>query len=52
MTVRKLWIGLALTLICSFAVLIFFGTDIYRKLPPIPGKVVDETGNIDRTEGM
>ncbi|HEY8920956.1 MAG TPA: nitric-oxide reductase large subunit [Chitinophaga sp.] len=46
MTVRKLWIGLALTLICSFAVLIFFGTDIYRKLPPIPGKVVDETGNI------
>ncbi|SEM11966.1 nitric oxide reductase, NorZ apoprotein [Chitinophaga rupis] len=45
MTVRKLWIGLAMTLICSFAVLIFFGTDIYRKLPPIPGKVVDEAGN-------
>jgi len=34
-----------LVLISSFAVLIFFGTEIYHKLPPIPEKVVDEQGN-------
>lgn len=46
MTVRKLWIGLAMVLISSFAVLIWFGKDIYHQLPPIPDKVTDEQGNV------
>lgn len=46
MTVRKLWIGLAMVLLSSFAVLIWFGRDIYHQLPPIPDKVTDESGNI------
>ncbi|SFW83863.1 nitric-oxide reductase large subunit [Chitinophaga sancti] len=46
MTVRKLWIGLAMVLVSSFAVLIWFGKDIYHQLPPIPDKVTDESGNV------
>jgi nitric oxide reductase subunit B len=46
MTVRKLWIGLAMVLISSFAVLLWFGKDIYHSLPPIPEKVTDESGNV------
>jgi len=46
MTVRKLWIGLAMVLLSSFAVLIYFGRDIYHQLPPIPDKVTDESGNV------
>ncbi|WPQ65575.1 nitric-oxide reductase large subunit [Chitinophaga sancti] len=46
MTVRKLWIGLAMVLLSSFAVLIYFGKDIYHQLPPIPDKVTDESGNV------
>jgi len=46
MTVRKLWIGLAMVLLSSFAVLIWFGKDIYHQLPPIPDKVTDEQGNV------
>ncbi|ACU63206.1 nitric-oxide reductase large subunit [Chitinophaga pinensis] len=46
MTTKKLWLTLALVMVSSFAVLIFFGNDIYRKAPPIPDKVVSETGEV------
>lgn len=46
MTTKKLWRWLAFVIIGSFAALIFFGTDIYRKAPPIPEKVVDQQGNV------
>ncbi|SDH49430.1 nitric-oxide reductase large subunit [Chitinophaga filiformis] len=46
MTTKKLWLSLALVMASSFAVLIFFGNDIYRKAPPIPAKVVSETGEV------
>ncbi|PWV51483.1 nitric-oxide reductase large subunit [Chitinophaga sp. S165] len=46
MTTRKLWLALALVMASSFAVLIFFGNDIYRKAPPIPTKVISETGEV------
>lgn len=46
MTTKKLWLWLALVMASSFAVLIFFGNDIYRKAPPIPAKVVSETGEV------
>jgi nitric oxide reductase subunit B len=45
MTPKKLWIGLVIVMIASFAVLIFYGTEIYKKVPPIPDQIVsvDET---------
>jgi nitric oxide reductase subunit B len=35
-----------MVLLSSFAVLIWFGRDIYHQLPPIPDKVTDESGNV------
>ena len=46
MTTKKLWLTLALVMAASFAVLIFFGNDIYRKAPPVPAKVISETGEV------
>lgn len=50
MTPKKLWRWLAGVIIGSFAVLIFFGVDIYRKIPPIPAKVVTTSGQTIATE--
>lgn len=36
-------------MIGSFAVLIFFGVDIYRKIPPIPDKIVTTDGQVIAT---
>ena len=49
MTPKKLWTWLAAVIIGSFAVLIFFGVDIYRKIPPVPDKVVTTNGAIVAT---
>lgn len=46
MTPKKLWTWLACVIIGSFAVLIFYGVDIYRKVPPIPEKVVTTDGKV------
>ncbi len=46
MTPKKLWGWLAFVIIASFAVLIFYGVDIYRKVPPIPEKVVTTEGKV------
>ena len=44
MKTKTLWIGFAsITLIC-FSVLGFFGHEIYREKPPIPEKVITESG--------
>ncbi|MGB8490995.1 MAG: nitric-oxide reductase large subunit [Bacteroidales bacterium] len=44
MKTKNLWITfIVITCIC-FAVLIYFGHEIYRLKPPIPAKVVSETG--------
>lgn len=45
MTTKRLWLGLALVMGISFAVLIFFGTDIYRQAPPIPKAVLSASGD-------
>src|SRR5262245_7229381 len=37
---RRLWIGLAVLLTCSFAVLLWMGGEIHRKAPPMPERVV------------
>jgi nitric oxide reductase subunit B len=36
---KKLWFGLAFVLIGSFAVLGYYGYDIYRQAPPVPDSV-------------
>ncbi|MDE5451019.1 cbb3-type cytochrome c oxidase subunit I, partial [Elizabethkingia meningoseptica] len=46
MTPKKLWSWLAAVIIASFAVLIYYGVDIYRKIPPIPDKVTTTDGQV------
>ncbi|GGF50445.1 nitric-oxide reductase large subunit [Echinicola marina] len=45
-TERKLWIAFGLVVGISFAVLGYYGYEIYQKAPPIPDQVVDEHGNL------
>ncbi len=46
MTTRKLWIGFILVMVLSFAVLLYYGREIYRQAPPIPEKVVTPQGKV------
>ncbi|MCF8308866.1 MAG: nitric-oxide reductase large subunit [Bacteroidales bacterium] len=46
MKYKKLWIGFALIVGVSFAVLIYYGGEIYREKPPIPDKVVTQQGKV------
>lgn len=46
MTTRKLWIGFIAVMVISFAVLLFFGREIYRQAPPIPEKVITPDGTV------
>jgi len=49
MTTKKLWTWLAIVITVSFAVLIYYGTEIYRKIPPIPAKIETTEGTIIST---
>jgi nitric oxide reductase subunit B len=44
MKTKTLWIGFALITAICFSVLIFFGHEIYREKPPIPEKIITESG--------
>ena len=44
MTTRRLWIAFATMIVVSFGVLGFYGHEIYIKAPPIPSKVVSDSG--------
>jgi nitric oxide reductase subunit B len=46
MNYRRLWTSLAIVIIASFSVLIYFGYDIYQKMPPLPERVVSEGGEV------
>ena len=46
MNYKKLWIGLFVVIGLSFLVLGYYGKEIYRKAPPVPDKVVDESGKV------
>lgn len=46
MTQKKLWIAFALVVGISFAVLLFYGNQIYQQAPPIPEKVTNESGEL------
>jgi len=43
---KKLWLGLAALLTVSFAALLWVGSEIHRVMPPIPEKVVTESGQV------
>ncbi len=47
---RRLWLLLILILGVAFAMLGYFGTEVYRKAPPIPDRVVSESGELLMTE--
>jgi len=44
MSTRKLWYGFTAVMVLSFAVLLFYGWEIYRQAPPIPNQVVTNSG--------
>lgn len=46
MNYRKLWYWLGAVVALSFAVLGYFGFEIYQKAPPIPEKVQDASGRL------
>lgn len=46
MEYKKLWIGFSLVVGISFAVLIYFGVEIYREAPPVPQKVITSEGKV------
>lgn len=46
MKTRRLWIGFIAVITISFAVLLYYGREIYREAPPVPEKVVTVTGEL------
>ena len=46
MKTKNLWYGFIAVMVISFAVLLYFGSEIYRQAPPVPDKVVTADGNI------
>ncbi|PIQ19658.1 MAG: nitric oxide reductase large subunit, partial [Cytophagales bacterium CG18_big_fil_WC_8_21_14_2_50_42_9] len=46
MNYRRLWLGFIAVMVGSFAVLGYYGSEIYRKAPPIPDKVVTASGQV------
>ena len=46
MSTRKLWLGFITIMTLSFAVLLYYGREIYRQAPPIPDKVITADGKL------
>ncbi|NAW51910.1 nitric-oxide reductase large subunit [Elizabethkingia argentiflava] len=46
MTSKRLWYYLIGVMVISFAVLIYYGAEIYRKVPPIPERVMTTEGRL------
>ena len=46
MSQKKLWIALTAVIIISFAVLLYYGKEIYQQAPPIPEQVLDKSGKV------
>jgi len=47
---RRLWLILIAVLAITFALLGYFGAEVYRAAPPIPDQVVSESGELLMTE--
>jgi nitric oxide reductase subunit B len=46
MNTRKLWTGFIVVMVVSFAVLLYYGREIYREAPPVPEKVITADGTV------
>ena len=46
MKTKNLWLGFISVIVLSFAVLGYYGYEIYLKAPPIPGKIVTVNGTV------
>jgi nitric oxide reductase subunit B len=46
MKTRNLWYGFIAVMVLSFAVLLYFGREIYKQAPPVPDKVMSEDGKL------
>jgi nitric oxide reductase subunit B len=44
MTTKKLWISFTLVMVISFAIMLYYGREIYREAPPVPSKVITPDG--------
>jgi nitric oxide reductase subunit B len=42
----RLWVGLVTVIVSSFAVLIYYGGEVYRQAPPVPDRVVSGDGSV------
>ena len=45
-TTRRLWLGLAALLITSFSVLLWMGREMDQQSPPLPNRVVTDSGRV------
>lgn len=45
-TNRKLWLSLAAVMLASFAILGYYGRELYRTAPPIPERIVTPDGTV------
>ncbi len=45
-TVKRLWLILLVSLVASFATLLYFGGQIYQQVPPIPAAVQTSAGEV------
>ncbi|HJV45049.1 MAG TPA: nitric-oxide reductase large subunit [Bacillota bacterium] len=50
MRYTRLWIGLTIVFVLSFAVLGYYGGQIYNTMPPIPKRVVTTSGDVIMTQ--
>lgn len=46
MQYKRLWLGFILVIVGSFAILGYYGFEIYREAPPVPDKVVTSSGEL------
>ena len=46
MKTKQLWFGFITVMVVSFAVLLYYGSEIYRQAPPIPDKVLADDGRV------
>lgn len=49
-TINRLWKILAISMLIMFSALLFFGGEIYQKIPPIPSNVITENGVVIYTQ--
>ncbi len=45
----RLWLGLTAVIVASFAVLGYYGVELYRQAPPVPARVVTTEGTVVMT---